>query len=230
MALWAIVPAAGAGERFGGSRPKQYLSLAGRPMLAHVLDLFLDSPLVEGVAVALAEGDEHWPKLRPAQPAKPLVTVVGGATRAASVLAALAAVSGRIGAEDWVLVHDAARPCLDAEDLRRLVAELADDPVGGILAAPVVDTLKRADDDGRIAATVERKGLWRALTPQMFRYGLLRSALASALADGASVTDEAAAVERAGFAPRLVAARAANPKVTRAEDLRVAELILAARR
>lgn len=197
-------------------------------MLAHVLGLFLESPLIDGVAVALAVKDEHWRTVRPVSPAKPVVTAIGGATRADSVLAALAAVSDRISADDWVLVHDAARPCLDAEDLERLIGALADDPVGGILAAPVVDTLKRADDAGRIAATVERETLWHALTPQMFRYGLLRSALADALAAGDLVTDEAMAVERAGFAPRLVAAAAANIKVTRPEDMHLAELILAA--
>ncbi len=229
MAVWTVIPAAGTGERFRGSLPKQYLPLAGRPMLGHVLALFLESPLIDGVAVALAAGDNHWPDVRPTQPAKPLVTATGGATRADSVLAALAAVSDRLADDDWVLVHDAARPCLDAEDMERLIATLADDPVGGILAAPVVDTLKRADGEDRIVATVAREALWHAQTPQMFRYELLRSALTTALADGVAVTDEAMAVERAGFAPRLVAARAANIKVTRPEDLRVAELILAAR-
>ncbi|MGH8271599.1 MAG: 2-C-methyl-D-erythritol 4-phosphate cytidylyltransferase, partial [Gammaproteobacteria bacterium] len=144
MAVWAIIPAAGNGERFGGAQPKQYLPLAGRPMLGHVVDLFLASSSIAGVAVALAADDNHWPEVKPAHPAKPVLTAIGGATRADSVLAALAAIADRLADDDWVLVHDAARPCLDAEDMERLIATLADDPVGGILAAPVVDTLKHA--------------------------------------------------------------------------------------
>ena len=229
MAVWAVIPAAGAGERFGGACAKQYYKLGGRPMIAHVLSLFLDAPSIDGIAVAFAPNDGEWRALMPEQCPKPLVTAAGGATRADSVLAALSAISERVAVDDWAVVHDAARPCLDPVELERLVSTFADDPVGGILAVPVDDTLKQSDAAGRIARTVDRTGLWRALTPQMFRYGLLRDALAEALADGATVTDEAMAMERAGHSPRLVAGSADNVKVTRMQDVAMAEAILAAR-
>lgn len=227
--IWAVIPAAGTGKRFGADRPKQYLPLAGRPMLARVLDLFLGTPSVDGLVVALAARDAKWPRMKPGHPVKPLVTAIGGANRAASVVAALEAISDRVAADDWVLVHDAARPCLAPADLERMVSELREDPVGGILAASVVDTLKRADGSGRVETTVARDGLWHAQTPQMFRYGLLERALDEAIKDDVAVTDEAMAMERAGFSPRLVAAREANLKVTRPEDLMLAEAVLAAR-
>ncbi len=231
MAMWAIIPAAGRGERFGAGRPKQYLPLAGQPMLAHSLAPFLASPAIDGVAVALAADDEEWPRVAPGHPAKPLLTVTGGASRAASVAAALEAMANRLGDDDWVLVHDAARPCLSGGDLERLIAALRDEPVGGILAAPLADTLKRADAAGSIIAeTIERDRLWRAQTPQMFRFGLLRRALDAAAAAGFEVTDEAMAMEHAGFAPRLVAALESNLKVTRPEDSSLAEAVLAGRK
>lgn len=225
-AVWAVIPAAGSGHRFGGERPKQYLAVGGEPMLARVLRVFLEAPSVAGVIVALAAGDRDWPGIAPVEPAKPLLTAPGGATRAGSVLAALDALSARAARTDWVVVHDAARPCLRTAELERLVRELGDDPVGGLMAAPVVDTLKRADAAGRAAATVDRNGLWRALTPQMFRFGLLADALRAALAENVDVTDEAMAMERAGHAPRLVAGGADNIKVTRPEDVALAEAIL----
>lgn len=228
MAVWAVIPAAGTGQRFGGDVPKQYAELAGRPLLAHVLELFLTAPGIAGIVVATAPGDERWRALC-SSPPRPIVQTIGGESRAESVLAALAAIEERVGASDWALVHDAARPCLTPRDLAGLLEALAQDPVGGLLAMPVVDTLKRADARGRVGATAERAGLWRALTPQMFRYGLLRSALADALAHGVEITDESMAMERAGHAPRLVAGGAGNIKVTRAEDLALAEAVLRAR-
>lgn len=228
MAVWAVIPAAGTGQRFGGDVPKQYVEVAGRPLLAHVLDLFLTAPGITGIVVATAPGDERWRALR-SRATPPIVQTTGGATRAESVLAALAAIEDRVAPSDWALVHDAARPCLTHQDLAGLLGALAEDPVGGLLAMPVVDTLKRADSRGRVGGTAEREGLWRALTPQMFRYGLLRSALADALAHGVEITDESMAMERAGHAPRLVAGSAGNIKVTRAEDLALAEAILRAR-
>jgi 2-C-methyl-D-erythritol 4-phosphate cytidylyltransferase len=231
MAIWAVIPAAGIGARFGSPLPKQYLPLAGKSLILHSLGLFIASPLIDGIVVAIAANDREWPGVRPKPSAttKPLITTTGGASRAESVAAALAAIADRVKEDDWALVHDAARPCVAADDLRRLVDTLCDDPVGGILATPVADTLKRADDSGYIAATVERNGLWAAQTPQMFRYGLLRDALIGALAEGVALTDEAMAMERAGFAPRVVAARSNNLKVTRAEDLPIAEAVLVAR-
>jgi 2-C-methyl-D-erythritol 4-phosphate cytidylyltransferase len=229
VSVWAIVPAAGRGSRFGGPIPEQYLAVAGRAVLAHVIDLFMNEPAVAGVAVAVAADDSEWARVAPRAPAKPLVVARGGPTRADSVLAALDAIAAHVGPRDWALVHDAARPLLDPADLARLIEVLADDPVGGILAAPVVDTLKRADADGRVAETAERDGLWRALTPQMFRYGLLRAALAEAIAAGVAVTDEAMAVERTGHAPRLVPGGTENIKITSPEDVAVVDAVLRAR-
>lgn len=229
MAVWAIIPAAGVGRRFGAGIPKQYLEVAGRPLLAHVLDRLLEAHGVSAIVLATAAGDDRWCDLVPPEPPLPIIGAAGGATRAESVLAALDAVAYKAGPDDWALVHDAARPCLSATDLRRLLMAVAGDAVGGLLATPVVDTLKRADDAGRVAATVCRNGLWRALTPQMFRFGLLRDALRRALADGFEITDEASAMEHAGHCPLLVAGGAENIKVTRPADLALAETILLGR-
>lgn len=220
--LWAVVAAAGTGTRFGAQTPKQYQQIKGRAVILWALAPLLARSDVAGVAVVVAAGDGRWEECRPADDR--LATAVGGSTRAASVASGLAAFAGRAADDDWLLVHDAARPCLADEDLDRLIRRLADDPVGGLLAAPVADTLKR-ERDGRVAATVDRGRLWRALTPQMFRYGLLRGALAAA----PDATDEAAAVERAGYRPLLVAGRADNLKVTTREDLALARAVLAAR-
>jgi len=221
---WAVVPAAGAGRRMGSAIPKQYLPLAGQPVIAHTLDTLLRYPPLAGVVVAISAGDEWWREVAAVRVAdKPLLVVTGGAERGHSVLNGLEALWERAHPDDWVLVHDAARPCLSVADLDRLFIELADDAMGGLLAVPVHDTLKQADATGRVAATVNRSQLWRALTPQMFRLGMLRDALRDALARGLTVTDEAAAMEAAGFAPRLVEGRADNLKITRPEDLALAE-------
>jgi 2-C-methyl-D-erythritol 4-phosphate cytidylyltransferase len=227
---WAVVPAAGAGKRMGSATPKQYLSLLGRPIIAHTLMALLRHPRIDGALVVVDPEDDRWPAVAAElETAKPLLRAVGGAERCHSVSNGLDALRERAAPSDWVLVHDAARPCLTAEDLDRLLAGLADDPVGGLLATPVRDTLKQADLAGRVATTVDRSRLWHALTPQMFRLDLLRAALRSALARGLLVTDEAAAMEAAGFAPRLVEGRADNIKITRPEDLALAEFILAHR-
>lgn len=224
---WAIVPAAGAGRRMGSAIPKQYLPLAGQSVIAHTLDTLLHHPRLTGVVVAISAGDEWWPEVAAGRVTdKPLLVVTGGAERGHSVLNGLEALREQAHPEDWVLVHDAVRPCLNVADLDRLLTELADDPVGGLLAVPVQDTLKQADATGRVAATVDRSSLWRALTPQMFRLGLLHDALQEALARGLRVTDEATAMEAAGFAPRLVEGRADNLKITRPEDLALAEFYL----
>ena len=227
---WALVPAAGLGKRMGSAIPKQYLPLAGRPVIAHTLATLLDYPRIDGVVVAISAEDEWWPEVAAKLTAvKPLLVVTGGAERCHSVLNGLEALRERAALADWILVHDAARPCLTAEDLDRLLAELADDSVGGLLAVPVRDTLKQADAAGRVTATVDRSQLWHALTPQMFRLGMLHEALRAALARGLLVTDEAAAMEAAGFAPRLVEGRADNLKITRPEDLALAEFYLTRR-
>ena len=228
---WALVPAAGIGKRMGSSIPKQYLPLAGRPVIAHALATLLDHPHIAGGIVAIGAEDEGWPTVAAEfTAAKPLRVVAGGAERCHSVLNGLEALGDLATPSDWVLVHDAARPCLTAEDLDRLFTELVDDPVGGLLAVPVRDTLKQADAAGRrVAVTVDRSRLWHALTPQMFRLGMLHEALRAALARGLLVTDEAAAMEAAGFAPRLVEGRADNLKITRREDLALAEFYLSRR-
>ncbi len=226
-AYWALVPAAGAGKRMGASVPKQYLTLRGQPVIAHTLTTLLLHPCIRGVAVAVDAADRRWPTVAAElKTDKPVLTVAGGAERCHSVLNGLDALRERLAPDAWVLVHDAARPCLTSADLDRLLRELVDDPVGGLLATPVRDTLKQADAGDRVAATLDRSRLWHALTPQMFRLEPLRAALRAALARGLWVTDEAAAMEAAGFAPRLIEGRADNLKITRPEDLALAEFFL----
>ncbi len=223
--IWAILPAAGSGSRFGGEVPKQYLEVAGRPLLAHALDALLVHPRVAGAMLALAPGDARWPGWRERQ-GKPVRTCIGGGERADSVLAALQALPPEVGDDTLVLVHDAARPHLGYDDLDRLLAAAEAHADGAILAAPVRDTLKRAGADGAIAMTEPRERLWRALTPQAFRRGLLTEALLRARRDGVVATDEAMAVERLGRRPRLVEGRDDNLKVTTPADLALAEFLL----
>lgn len=220
---FALVPAAGSGARMGHEKPKQYLPLAGRPLIFHTLATLCRHPRIERVFVVLSVDDRHWdaldtrelgPKLKP--------LFCGGATRADSVAHGLRAVADDVAPNDWMLVHDAARCCLAAWHLDKLMDELGEDEVGGLLAMPVADTLKRADERGRVAATVARERLWQAQTPQMFRYVMLRRALEHAR----DVTDEASAIEALGLHPRLVAADATNLKVTFPLDLQLAEWIL----
>ena len=220
---FAIVPAAGSGTRMGGQGPKQYLPLLGRPLIAHALAVLCASPLIDKVFVVLSVADSEWrrhdwsglgPKLVP--------LFCGGATRADSVLGGLRAIAGEVEQSDWVLVHDAARPCLAAWHIDRLVRELAGEEVGGLLAVPVADTLKLASENGKVVRTVARDQLWQAQTPQMFRYVMLRRALEQAR----EVTDEASAIEQAGLHPRLVQGDATNLKVTYPLDLHLAEWIL----
>ncbi|GAD63154.1 2-C-methyl-D-erythritol 4-phosphate cytidylyltransferase [Aquipseudomonas alcaligenes] len=217
--FWVVIPAAGIGSRMRADRPKQYLQLAGRTILEHTLDCFLDHPRLKGLVLSLAADDPFWPAL-PCATDPRIQRVEGGAERADSVLAGLLRLV-ELGAQegDWVLVHDAARPNLARSDLDRLLAELADDPVGGLLAVPARDTLKRIGADGRVAETVDRSLIWQAYTPQMFRFAALHRALADALVAGVAVTDEASALEWVGQAPRLVEGRADNLKITRPEDL-----------
>ena len=227
-AVWAIVPAAGRGSRFGGAVPKQYLDIAGQPLIAHALDALLSHPRVDGAVVALAADDAHWPGWD-ARHGKPLLRCTGGGERADSVLAALLALPPALGGDTLVLVHDAARPNLHADDLDRLLQSAGQQRDGAILAAPVRDTLKRADAVGRVVATEPRQHLWRALTPQAFRRDLLTAALLSARSAGVEVTDEAMAMELAGFHPALVEGREDNLKVTTAADRDLAEFLLSRR-
>ncbi|TCP11097.1 2-C-methyl-D-erythritol 4-phosphate cytidylyltransferase [Crenobacter luteus] len=219
----ALVPAAGSGSRVGAAIPKQYLPLAGRPLLAHTLDALIAHPGVDAVAVVISPDDQWFDGYD--WPAALTVLRCGGATRADSVANGLGQLD--LAADDWVLVHDAARVGISATALSRLIDTLDGDAVGGLLALPVPDTVKRGDADGRVGATLPRAGLWLAQTPQMFRAGLLQRALAAAPL--AEITDEASAIERLGLAPRLVEGEAGNFKVTYPQDLTLAEALLAAR-
>jgi 2-C-methyl-D-erythritol 4-phosphate cytidylyltransferase len=230
--LTALVPAAGGGRRFGGETPKQYARIEGRALLARTLDRLSAALSPLDVVVALAPDDALYDTAMGAR-AGVATLRCGGATRAETVAQALTSLAGRCADDDWILVHDAARPCVPVEDLRRLVAELATDPVGGLLAIPAGDTLKREDacEPGRVLATEDRTRIWQAQTPQMFRFGLLRAAFA--LPGALDTTDEAQAIEAlaatgACLRPRLVAGSAQNIKVTYPSDLALAAAILAA--
>ena len=232
--VWAVVPAAGRGERFDASalaRPKQYAALHGATVLEWSLRALTGEARIAGIVVALSAGDEYFATLACARDAR-VSTAIGGASRLESVLNGLAALEGRAAPDDWVLVHDAARPCLTAADVRALITALdglALDGGGGgcgaVLGAPIVDTVKRAAE-GVVAETVDRTGLWRALTPQAFRFAELKDALRQARLAGVAATDEAQAMERLGHRPLLVKGSASNIKVTRAEDLAAAAAIL----
>ncbi|WP_440223220.1 2-C-methyl-D-erythritol 4-phosphate cytidylyltransferase [Dokdonella sp. MW10] len=227
MTAWCIVVAAGRGARFGGEIPKQYVEIAGRPLLQWTLETLAASTRVAGLMVVLARDDARW--WSPATIfGKPVRITTGGSERADSVLSGLDALDGLVPETDFVLVHDAARPCVRADDIARLVDE-GSAAGGALLAAPLRDTLKRADADGRVQATEPREARWRALTPQLFRRGELAAALRRARADGVIVTDEAMAMERTGFAPLLVEGHDDNLKVTTAPDRVLAEMLLARR-
>ncbi|HEX8988116.1 MAG TPA: 2-C-methyl-D-erythritol 4-phosphate cytidylyltransferase [Rhodocyclaceae bacterium] len=223
MNCYALVPAAGGGARMGAEIPKQYLPLLGRPLVWHTLAALCGVPALARVFVVLSPDDAHWESHDWSAFAGRLeVLRCGGATRAESVANGLRAIAGQVAGDDWMLVHDAARACLTPSHVETLIRAVGDDAVGGILAMPVADTLKRAAEDARIAVTVPRENLWQAQTPQMFRHALLLRALEAASA----VTDEAGAVEALGLQPRLVAADATNLKVTYPLDLHLAEIIL----
>lgn len=225
--FYALIPAAGSGSRMQDQLPKQYLPLAGRPMIFHTLSTLCNSPRLSGVFVVLASGDAEWRKHDWSSFSDKLISLpCGGATRAQSVLNGLKAARDRssVGDDDWVLVHDAARPCLTRTQLDRLLDELRDDAVGGLLAIPVADTLKRNNGAGRVACTESRENLWQAQTPQMFRYKLLVEALS--MAGGVAMTDDAGAIEALGYQPKLVLGDVRNFKITYPQDMALAELML----
>ena len=222
--VFAVVPAAGSGRRFGGDLPKQYLQIGSRTVMQWTLDLLTGFSAIREVVVAVAADDTRARSLSYRHPAK-LRFVTGGAERMDSVLAGLEALPAE--ADDWVLVHDVARPCVPESDILRLMTEVQSETVGGILAQPVRDTLKQSAPDGRhIAVTVPREGMWQAQTPQMFRHGLLRHALQRAAAEGIAVTDEASALEYLGYCPLLVPGSPRNLKITWPEDLILASHLL----
>ncbi len=224
-----LIPAAGFGHRIGAEIPKQYLPLLGKPLIQHTLTIFMDCPRISSVSVVLSAEDIYWDAASAVtnsailQNSKIKVQRCGGTERSATVLNGLLAMQGSLEADDWVLVHDAVRPCLSLAALNHLLDVLENDTVGGLLAIPLADTLKRADAEQRVAATLSREGLWLAQTPQMFRYGLLTKAMQRA---GDAPTDEAQAVEALGFKPKLVAGELRNLKITYPQDLLLAEAIL----
>ena len=220
-ACWAVLPAAGIGSRMGGDLPKQYIEVAGATIFEHSLRALLACRQLTAVIVALHPGDSRAATLDILADAR-VQAVAGGAERSNSVLAGLGALAGQAAPDDWVLVHDAARPCLQREDSARLIARVIDRGIGGILAEPIVDTVKQADADGLVAATLDRNALWRAQTPQMFRLGELRDALEQAAGRGLTVTDEASAMEMAGYPVQLVPGSSRNLKVTVPADLQLA--------
>ena len=225
----AVIPAAGSGVRMGEKVPKQYLQLAGQTVLEHSLDALLACKRINRVVVVVSAGDKYWPGIRERYTDRRVTSVNGGAERCHSVLNGLEYLASVAGENDWVLVHDAARPCVRHQDIGMLMTTLEHDPVGGLLGVPVADTMKQVDGEGCIVQTVEREGLWRALTPQMFRPGLLRDALKQAIAGGVMVTDDAAAMEMEGHKPRMVEGQADNIKITRPGDLQLAEFYLQSR-
>lgn len=224
---WAIVPAAGIGSRMASHRPKQYLLLHGKPILQHTLER-LNLPKIAGIVVSLANEDPYWKTLTLP---RPVIRVSGGTERCHSVLNGLQALQQQAKPNDWVLVHDAARPCVRVADIEKLMTQLTHHPVGGLLAAPVRDTMKRTHPEPNsnrleVIETVNREGLWHALTPQMFRLEALSNALQSLLDHNELVTDEAQAMEKQGYRPLLIEGHADNIKITHPQDLSLAELYL----
>ena len=227
--FWVIIPAAGIGSRMNADCPKQYLELNGKTVLEQTLDCFIHHPRISGVIVAIAEHDQYWRNLH-FKTDRPVMTVKGGTERCHSVLNAMQGLNDFADEQDWVLVHDAARPCLHKDDLDKLLITMATHPVGGLLGVPVHDTIKKIDPVNVVEETVDREYLWRALTPQMFRYGMLKNALNNALNDGYLVTDDASAIEHAGYAPLMLEGSSDNIKITRPEDLALAEFYLSQRK
>jgi len=222
---WAVIPAAGVGTRMQADLPKQYLSVNGKRILEYSLECFCAHPKIESVVVAIADQDHHWPQL--AITSHPRIKqTTGGAERCHSVLNCLRVLSTLADPDDWVLVHDAVRPCISKEDIDCLIETLDKHPVGGLLALPVRDTMKRSGTGNVVIETVNRDGLWHALTPQMFRLAALIAALEQALDQGRFVTDEAQAIELTGASPVLVQGRPENIKITHNNDLALAELYL----
>ena len=191
---WAVIPAAGVGKRMQLNIPKQYLELNGKTVLETTLSVFLQHPEISGIVVAISNGDPYWKKLV-IESKKPVLTARGGTERSESVLSALNVLKQHAHNSDWVLVHDAARPCLKTEDIDKLIKQLSDSQYGGLLGLPMADTVKRSNSKGQVIETVDRNHLWRALTPQMFRLDMLYNAISQALKKNLLITDEASAVE-----------------------------------
>ncbi len=224
-AFWAVIPAAGIGERMASDRPKQYLQLGDKLVIEHTLQRLAIHPDIQGIVIALAPDDPWWPSVSVSL-ACPLYTAIGGEQRSHSVLNALTLLSDLVDDDPWVLVHDAARPCIRQQDIDRLLTVLSTHNVGGMLGIPVNDTVKRTSSNNSITETVDRRNLWRASTPQMFHLQLLKRALATAHAEQRPVTDEGSAIELAGLQPMMVEGHADNIKITVPQDLALANLFM----
>ena len=239
--LWVVIPAAGVGKRMQVGHPKQYLKINDKTVLEYTISRFSESKqiskLIKGIVVVISPGDEYWAGLTVKsglesdfsshlQSKVPLYVAPGGDERCHSVLNGLECLQGKASAEDWVMVHDAARPCLHDDDIQKLIDELWQHGTGGLLGLPVADTLKFCGDNNRVKRTVSRNGLWRALTPQMFRYEKLISALKLAISEPEKITDEASALESAGYEPVMIEGRWDNIKITHPQDLEQAKQIL----
>lgn len=222
---WAVIPAAGIGERVGSSIPKQYIVIAGKTILEHSISPFVNNSRIVGITIALNPQDKHFDALNIKTTSKKIHSVIGGVTRAHSVLSALESIEDKLDENDYVLVHDAARPCLLMRDLDHLIDVCIRHEVGGILGSPVSDTIKQVENSN-IVNTLDRANIWRAYTPQMFKLGVLRSAIQKVFTDNISITDEASALEYEGYQPCMVEGDALNIKVTTAEDISLAEMFL----
>jgi 2-C-methyl-D-erythritol 4-phosphate cytidylyltransferase len=228
--IWVVIPAAGIGQRMQSDVPKQYLPLAGKTVIENTIDRLLASDKVRGLAISLRRDDPYWQSVH-IHSTKPVIRAEGGAERSDSVLNAMKALAERDDFNvdnDWVLVHDAVRPCVRLDDIVQLIKQAMVSEAGGLLALPVRDTMKRqAAGSLTVLKTEDREGLWHALTPQLFPYRALQNALIQAIVDDVIVTDESSAMEYAGYAPLLVKGHEDNIKITRPNDLRLAELFIA---
>lgn len=225
MRYWVVIPAAGFGTRMDAELPKQYLKILGKTILEHTIGKFYKHPLIEGIIVVIAGTDNHWSKLELATDSK-IKQVEGGVERCDSVLNGLQELNNMADPDDWVMVHDAARPCVRKEDIDKLIESVSDHPVGGILGLPVKDTMKRSNVENSIISTVDRNCLWHALTPQMFRLSVLHKALGQCRSNDETVTDEAQAIEISGQQPLLIEGHPDNIKITNHHDLALAEFYL----
>ena len=227
--IWAVIPAAGIGQRMQSDIPKQYLPLAGSTVIENTIHRLLAASQVKGLSISLRNDDQYWSSVN-IESSKPVIRAEGGAERCDSVLNAMKALAEHDDFNidnDWVMVHDAVRPCVRLDDLDRLIEQVTSNESGGLLALPVRDTMKRASESQSVQVTVDREGLWHALTPQLFPYRALWEALIKAMEEGVTVTDESSAMEHAGYAPKLVEGHEDNIKITRPNDLRLAELFIA---
>jgi 2-C-methyl-D-erythritol 4-phosphate cytidylyltransferase len=223
--FWGVIPAAGVGRRMGGSIPKQYLRLHDVPVIIHTLKKLAATPSIEEIIVVISETDPYWPELNiPVD--IPVRVVTGGEHRVHSVFNGVESIASELSNDDWILVHDAARPCVRNEDIVKLIDAVKDHECGGLLATPVRDTMKQAAENNAIKATLDRSTMWHALTPQIFRAPLLLDALTAGLNDPDKITDEASALELQGYSPLLVEGHADNIKITRPEDLALAGFYL----